>query len=190
MKKTRVILIRMACICLAVGSYYYVTHKAARDDVEVTEVQKVILRDLSGKSYPATPREVLKFYNRIICCFYNEEYTEDEFQKLADQSLALMDQELLSVNPADQYYAKLKSEVESYREEDRMISNADVCSSNDVTYSKLDGKECAYATASYFVRDKGGFSKSKQSYVLRKDEEGRWKILAFQLEEGASEEDE
>ena len=174
MKKTRVILIGMACICLAVGSYYYVTHKAARDDVEVTEVQKVILRDLSGKSYPATPRE----------------YTEDEFQKLADQSLALMDQELLSVNPADQYYAKLKSEVESYREEDRMISNADVCSSNDVTYSKLDGKECAYATASYFVRDKGGFSKSKQSYVLRKDEEGRWKILAFQLEEGASEEDE
>ena len=43
-------------------------------------------------------------------------------------------------------------------------------------------------TASYFVRDDEGYSKTAQEYILRKDQEGKWKILAFQ--EGVVKEDE
>ena len=153
-------------------------------------MQKVVLKDLTGSSYPATPREVIKFYNRILCCYYNETYTEDEFYQLADQALALMDQELVDNNPADQYYLKVKTEVDSYHEKNKTINNASVSDSNEVEFATIDGAECAKLSASYFMRSDDGTTRSVQNYVLRKDSDGKWKILAFELAEGADEADE
>lgn len=185
MRRLRTVIIGIACICLVVGYYYYLSNKDASDSSDVTEVQKIVLKDISGNSYPPTPREVIKFYNRILCCYYNEEYTDEEFHQLADQALLLMDAELADNNPAQQYYLRVESEVEAYHSDKRKINNASVCDSNEVEFATIGGKECAYVTASYFVRDKDGFTKSIQDYILRKDSEGKWKILAFDLQEGA-----
>lgn len=185
MKKIRGIIIGIICICLVVGYYYYLSNRGeASKETDLTEVQKVVLKDLDGKEYPKTPREVVKLYNRILCCYYNEEYTKEEFYKLADQALKLMDEELAANNPSEQYYLRVETEVESYHEKKRTINNASVCDSNEVQYSTINGAECAYVTASYFVKDNEGFTKSNQNYVLRKDAEGRWKILAFELDKG------
>ncbi len=189
MKRIRTVIIGIVCITLVVGYYYYLSHKEAADTTEVTEVQKVILKDLDGKSYPETPREVIKFYNRILCCYYNEEYTDDEFHQLADQALALMDQELADNNPPEQYYMQVQAEVDNYQEQKKTINNASVCSSNEVEFAKTADREYAYVKASYFVRDKNGFTKSNQNYVLRKDDDNHWKILAFELVEGAAEDE-
>lgn len=186
MKKIGTVIIGIVCIALVVGYYYYLSHKDTTGADEVTEVQKVILKILEGKSYPATPREVIKFYNRILCCYYNEEYTEDEFRQLADQALALMDQELKDNNPAEQYYMQAQAEVDSYHAKNKTINNASVCSSNEVEFATRGDREYAYVTSSYFVRDKEGFTKSNQNYVLRKDDDSHWKILAFELVEGAA----
>ena len=189
-KRIGIVIVGILCIGLVVGAYYYVSHRNTSDQTDVSEVQKVILRDLDGSSYPAAPREVIKFYNRILSCYYNEEYTEDEFYQLADQARALMDQELADNNPAEQYYLKVQGDVNSYHEKNKKINNTSVCDSNDVKYATIDGAECAYLTSSYFIRGDDGFTKSIQNYVLRKDSEGKWKILAFELAEGGNEEDE
>lgn len=189
MKKIGTVIIGIVCITLVVGLYYNLSHKQTADSTEVTEVQKVILTDLKGKSYPATPREVIKFYNRILCCYYNEEYTDDEFQQLADQALALMDQELADNNPAEQYYMQAKAEVENYHAQKKTINNASVCGSNEVEFMTKDDREYAYVKASYFLRSNEGFTKSYQNYVLRKDDSDHWKILAFELIEGAAEDE-
>lgn len=189
MKKVGTVIIGIVCITLVVGYYYYLSHKDTSDQAEVTEVQKVILKDLEGKSYPATPREVIKFYNRILCCYYNEEYTEEELRQLTDQALALMDQELSDNNPAEQYYMQVKAETDDYHARNKTINNASVCSSNEVQYATMEDREYAYVTASYFVRDKEGFTKSGQNYVLRKDDDNHWKILAFELAKGAAEDE-
>ena len=191
MKKIRVIVIGIVCICLVVGYYYYLSNRdGASKEEELTEVQKVILKDLDGKGYPKTPREVVKFYNRILCCYYNEDYTEEEFKQLTEQAIKLMDAELADNNPEKQYYLRVQTEVESYHEKKRTINNASVCDSNDVKFATVDGAECAYVAASYFIKDSEGFSKSNQNYVLRKDADGRWKILAFELDKGDTTEDE
>ena len=189
MKIVRNVLIGIICISLVVGGYYYLSNRQPEnDDADLTEVQKVVLKDLEGDSYPATPREVVKFYNRIISCYYNESYTDEEFEKLTDQARLLMDQELADNNPAEQYSQQVKAEVETYREQKKTINNAAVCDSNDVRYATVGGEECAYVESSYFLRSGGGFEKSFQEYVLRKDEEGKWKILAFQQKRGESSE--
>ncbi|MBO5302971.1 MAG: hypothetical protein J6A92_02870 [Lachnospiraceae bacterium] len=191
MKKIRMVVIGIICISLVVGFYYYISNRNTKNsETDLTEVQKVVLKDISGDNYPATPREVVKLYNRILCCYYNEEHTEEEFYQLADKALALMDKELADNNPAEQYYLRVQQEIAAYHENKTTINNASVCDTNEVEYRTLDGVEYAYVKASYFMKENGGFTKSNQNYVLRENEEGDWKILAFELAEGETTEDE
>lgn len=187
-KKTIWVMAAMLAVVLIVGGYYYFTvYKSANasDNIELTEVQKVITKDLEN-NYPATPREVIKYYNRIQECFYNEAYTDDELYDLGDQARMLLDDELLENNPRDAYFESLKADIAEYAAKDKKIVSSEVCDSNDVQYHKVDGDECAYVTASYFVDDEKSYSRTYQRYVLRKDEDGNWKILVFYLVEGDS----
>lgn len=188
MKKVRVLIISIVCICLVIGYYYYLSTKntsGAEESVKLTEVDKVITRNLES-DYPATPREVIKYYNRIMKCYYGDDYTDDQLEDLADQARALFDQELLDNNPREQYMQDLKADIDAYAESKKTISQSSVCDSSEVKYKTIDGDECAYVNASYFMKEKKEFTRTYQEYVLRKDEDGNWKILVFYQVEGDS----
>lgn len=191
MKKVYMIVIAVLCIGLVVGGYVFwmKQNETPSGDVELTTVQKLITKDLE-KSYPATPREVVKVYNEIITCFYKEEYTEKELEALGDQARLLMDTELLENNPRDEYFKKLKAEIADYKQDERVIISYNLCSTNEVQEVKVDNRECAYVETSYFIKDKTGHSRTHQMYVVRKDDGGNWKILVFYQVEGDTSDDE
>ena len=166
MKKSGVIkaVITILIILLIVGAYYFFTTQrrtSVEDTVELTEIQKLITKNLDA-NYPATPREVVKYYNRILECFYDDTYTDDELESLADQARKLLDNK------------------------SKTIRSSNVCDSNDVVYQTVDGRECAYVTASYFMNENNSFDRTNEMYVLRKDDDGDWKILVFYQVEGDS----
>ncbi len=186
MKKTRVMIIVAVCVVLLVGSYLFLINKKSNvspEDVELTKVQKLITKDLA-KSYPATPREVIKIYNEIITCFYNEAYTEDELESLVDMTLLLMDEELAANNPKKDYLKEVKDEIAEFATAERTIVSYTLPSSNEVEFRTVDGRECAYVETSYFIKEKSSYSKTFQTYVVRKDDNGDWKILVFYKTEG------
>jgi hypothetical protein len=156
------------------------------DNIELTETQKIITKNLD-KDYPMTPREVVKFYNRISLCMCNEDFSDDELKSLCDQMLKLLDAELVEANPADQYYESAKAEVEQDHENSKTIMSSSVSDTNDVQYQTVDGDECAYVTASYFINENKKYSRTYQTFVLRKDDDGNWKILTWYRTEGDSE---
>lgn len=179
------------CVGLVCGYYYDLSHKNAKsaEDAQdkTTEVEKIIERDFD-KKYPKTPREVVKWYNRIITAFYGEEYTDEELEKMADQARSLMDDELLSYNPRDTYLKSLKADIEDYKTRDKIIVQSSVSDSNDITYATVDGEYCAYVDAYYFSREASDYSRTYEEFVLRRDDEGHWKILSFRLTEGDNDE--
>lgn len=194
MKKTGVVVVAILCIALVCGCFYYVLDKNKKDENkngELTTVQKVITKDLD-KKYPATPREVVKVYNRIITCYYGEEYSDKEFDGLVDQAMKLFDNELLSQNSKSVYSSSVKKEISEYKELKKEISQSTVCASNDVKFvtDKKKNDNIAYVTSSYFVKTGGDYSRTYMQYVLREDEKGRWKILGYYQIEGASSDDE
>lgn len=191
-KNIRNIMIAVVCVAAVVGGFYWMTQREAdkaADEVELTEVQKVITKDIEG-NYPATPREVIKTYNRIISCFYNQKYTEDELYALGDQARLLFDEELLENNPRDTYFENLKADIEDYAANKRTIASISISSSNDVELKTIDGAECAYVESAYFIKESDSFNRTHQMYLLRKDEDGKWKIVAFQKIKGDSSDDE
>lgn len=197
MKKVSIAIITIACVLLICGAFYLLTqNQSGNQEKELTEIEKVLVKDLE-KDYPKTPREVVKYYNRIVSCYYDRETSVDQLGKLVDQMMYLMDEDLLLINPRDEYFNTVVADVEMYKQQKKYIVNTTVCDSNDVVYFK-DPKgnpdkpdEMACVAVTYFVKKDGKFSNTHQEFILRKDDEGRWKMLVFYAVEGdTSEEDE
>lgn len=183
----KVLRIGIAIICmvsLIVGYYTYLSRRndatSSQDNVELSEVQAIISKNFV-KDYPATPRAVVKWYNRIITAYYSEEYTQGELEKMADQARMLMDDELLQYNPKDTYLASLSLEIEDYRNRSRTIVSSSVSDSNEVQYKKVNGNDCAFLSTYYFTREGSSYDRTYEDFCLRKDANGNWKILTWRL---------
>ncbi len=190
MKKTRIVILAIVIVAAICTAFYIVNNNSKKESAKeagLTEIQKITTRNME-KDYPATPREVIKFYNRIVKCYYGRQYSDDELEQLADQALSMFDDDLLKKNEKESYIESVKSDAAQYEEDNKSISQTDVCDSNDVKYMTDNGDDIAYVTASYFIKNGSSYTKTYQEYVLRKDGDGDWKILTFYKIEGESSE--
>lgn len=188
MKKTiRLVVVVLISACLIVGYYFYLSTRtkngAENQNAKESEVQQVISFDLNNK-YPSTPRGVIKLYNRILKCYYNEEMSEEEFLKLVDKQFELLDEELQNNNPKTQMVQNVRGDRNRYKEQKRTIRSTSLCGSNEVVYKTVDGKDCAYVTCSYFMKVGSEHESTLQRYVLRRSNDGKWKILVYYIVKG------
>lgn len=180
--KTIVIVIICAALCL--GYYYYLSHRDTGKEGEMSEVEMIISKDLEN-SYPKTAREVVKFYNRILECYYSREYSEEQLTRMTEQARILMDEELRQNNPPEAYLESVKADVNSYVEDKKSIADVNVEGSKEIEYKTKNGQDYAYVDVSYFLKNRKGDKKSgrsSQTYILRKDEDSKWRILGFYQE--------
>ena len=160
--------------------YYYLVNKVERSDpeVETSAVEDVLLKNLET-GYPATVREVIKYYNEIMSCYYGENPTDEELKKLADKAMELYDAELVDYQSEEMYIEDLKAEIAAFAASDTVLSHVALSSSTAVDYYTYNGRECAQIRCIYTMRQKTGLMTIKEVYVLRKDDSGRWKILGW-----------
>lgn len=188
MKKAGIVVCAILCVAIICGGFFLVKHRTneqLNQESELTEVEKLITKNMNT-SYPETPREVIKLYNRIITAYYKEDYSKEQLSQLADHVLAMFDAQLLEVNPRESYLSQIQADIDNYKKNKKWIAHSDVCDTNEVEYVKKDKEELAYVVSSYFVRQDSERTKTYQEYVLRKDEFGQWKILGFYQIKAAS----
>ena len=185
----RWIVIGAILAALVLGYYWYLSNLDHSNDNEssketkVEEVDRILNKDLDA-AYPETPRGVVKWYNRIITEYYAGEHSDSEITGLANQTRKLLDEELLEKNPEDAYLASVKADIASWNDRKAKIVTTEVCSSNNVRYETVNGYECAYVTAYYCTKENVDIVQSYQEFCLRKDKDGKWKILTWRLTTG------
>ena len=145
-----------------------------------TEVEKLMELNLDD-NYPGNAREVLKIYNRILKCCYNEELTDEQIKKLAEQNQKLFDEQLLEKNPYDQYVEKLKKDIEDYKSKKTTIANIAIQDLAEAEREERGGYKFCNLLVSYIVKDTKGLKTTNEKYYLREDDKGRWKILFWEL---------
>lgn len=184
MGKVKVGIITVILVALVGGYYFYLSNfRDTGEETIVTAVQEVLLKNLET-DYPPTPREVLKYYSEITKCLYNEEYTDAQFEQMADKLRELYDDELLENNPREQNIRDLKEQVEIFEKNKYTILKYTTSRSTDVDEYTDNGRKYAklYCTYSVGVGNSADYKSSQQVFILRKDTEtGRWKILGFDL---------
>ncbi len=183
-KATPKLIITFICLLvLLVGYYAYLSNKERKEKAEtaLSATQETLSRNLQ-RDYPPTPKEVIKYYNEILKCLYNEEITEDEIDALGLKARELYDEELLGANELGTYSMRLRQDVQSYRDSKRQIVTALVASSTNVDFFEEDGFSFARLTGSYNIVEGEGKDSNitRQVYLLRKDEENRWKIYGWE----------
>lgn len=184
-KKSTWTVLVIAVLVVTMAAYYcYLVNrdKAAEEEQSLTTVQKVLARDLE-KDYPPSPREVIRYYNEVMKCFYNEECSAEEIEALARQARLLYDEELVENNPWDTYIAGLTLEILQYKEQNRRIASASVASSVDVDEFTDDGFDFARIRCGYSITTGKTTESTVEVYLLRKDENKHWKIYGWDLAE-------
>ena len=190
-KNFRGIILVILVIALGVTVYTYSLNKGTLTPTEKNsedEAGKLASRNLET-DYPNTPRKVIEYYSQIMKCFYGEELSEEILKKLVQQTRLLYDEELLAQNPEEDALKQTKDYIEEFRENNNKITEYIIEGSKDIEYYTKDDASYAIVTTAYFTRDKSGASKTYEDYLLRKDKDGNWKILGWELTEKASEEE-
>lgn len=189
-KKMQAVICITAVLLLIAAVLFISTRKKAVQTSEnvQTETDQILAWDMETE-YPQTVREVLKHYNEVISCLYNEEYSETEFTSLAELSRTFLDEEFLDSNPWEDYKKELKQDIETYHEKNKMIVSSAVDNNNEIKYKTVDGDDCANAKSSYYIKENGTYSCIYKMYVMRKDTEGNWKILVSYQVNGDSSDD-
>ena len=190
-------------VVVLVGVYLAITRRnkeetstdqaASRSIHQMTDTQKLIA-EAAYKEYPSTPVQVLKYYNDITTCFYNDDYTEDELMQLARISRRMLDVELVAQQSDDSYFSQLKKDIANLKMQGdygTTIYNIDVTPSMDVDYFEHEGYECARLYDTFTLKQMVSgtiyYPVVRYIYVMRRDEEGHWKILGFKKEDDEAE---
>jgi hypothetical protein len=186
MKKstTKVTIIIVFLVLLLIGYYAYLSNKSheQRSDASMTLIQSTLARDLVN-DYPATVKEVMKYYNDVMKCFYSEGCTDDELEELGMKVRALYDDDLLAENDAESYMERLKSDVNSFTSSKKTITSFSVPASTTVDYYTVDNYSFARIICGYNLVEGGVSTQVKAVYLLRKDDNKRWKIYGWESEE-------
>ena len=169
----------LVLLCMLAGDYFYLSNRSDRgeEEMETTKVQEVLLRDLT-RNYPASPKEVLRYYSEILQCMYNEDCTEEELEQLANRAMEICDEELVSYQ-SEEFISRLKEDVQAYKDQNVQISSYKTSNSTDVDYFTKDGRECARLYCTYTLRVRTSLQALDEIFIMRKDEEGHWKILGW-----------
>lgn len=163
-----------------VGAYAFLQGRARTEstDAVMTDVQKVMYRDLST-NYPATVKEVIKYYTDIERCFYSDSTTNEELELLGEKARELYDAELLAANPEEDYMIHLLADVQEFKDKKRKITNVAVASSVNVDTFQEDGYDFARISCDYSVMEGSVNNVVSIVYLLRRDENRLWKIYGW-----------
>ena len=179
---TKVAIIFLVLIVAVVAYFAYLSNKSreVEDEAAMTAVKLVLSRDLEN-NYPPTVKEVMKYYADIQKCLYSQECLDEEAEQLGMKARALYDDELLAANDVTGHLLQLKAEITSFQEDSRKITAASVASSANVDTFTEDGFEFARIHCTYTVLADGQSNLVDMVYLLRRDENRRWKIYGWDL---------
>jgi len=183
MKKLKLLIVLAIITVLAVFLYYQYTNNVNKPKHEdetkkLSAFEKVIGLDLEN-DYPISAREIVDFFNQIQLCYYNEEISDSNIEKLAKKSRLLFDEQLLKENKYEDYLENLKLDIKDYKSKDKKITKIILDDASDIEYSEIDGVSYAKVDCIYYLSMGSETDKVPEKYALRKSEDGKWKILGF-----------
>jgi len=189
MKKTttKVTVLFIFVIVIIVGFYAYLSgqRRIEAENAVMTETQIVLSRDLSN-DYPATVKEVVKYYAQIQKCYYGSECTDEEIDQLGRKAWELFDPDLQQNNPIDTYLTSLKAEIISFHTAGRSMTSSAVAASTNVDFFVDDGFDFARIHCGYGFMEKNESKAVRIVYLLRRDADRKWRIYGWDYAENVN----
>lgn len=191
-KYGRTIIVIAVLVILGLGYYHYLANKDADKDAtdiaaDTSEVSVLISKDIMA-NYPESPKDVVDLYARITKAYYDKELTDEQIEGLGRQARRMFDDELRNTQTDADFFEKLKEDINNYRSTKTRISSYVIQSATKTKYSTFKDRQYASIVLVYYIRQGDKLIDSHTKFTLRKDNDGHWKILFWELAESENDE--
>lgn len=189
-KYGRTIIVIAVLVALGLGYYYYLANKDTGKDAtdiaaDTGEVSVLISKDIMA-NYPESPKDVVNLYARITKAYYDTSLTDEQIEALGKQARLMFDDELKNTQTDADFYEKLKEDIGNYNSTKTRISSYVIQSAAKTKYSTFKDRQYASIALVYYLRQGDKLIDSPTKFTLRKDDDGHWKILFWELTEISS----
>ena len=186
-KYGRTIIVIAVLVALGLGYYYYLDNKDTGKDAtdiaaDTSEVSVLISKDIMA-NYPESPKDVVNLYARITKAYYDTSLTNEQIEALGKQARLMFDDELKNTQTDADFYEKLKEDIGNYNSTKTRISSYVIQSAAKTKYSTFKDRQYASIALVYYLRQGDKLIDSPTKFTLRKDDDGHWKILFWELTE-------
>ena len=186
-KYGRTIIVIAVLVALGLGYYYYLANKDTGKDAtdiaaDTSEVSVLISKDIMA-NYPESPKDVVNLYARITKAYYDTSLTDQQIEALGKQARLMFDDELKNTQTDADFYEKLKEDIGNYNSTKTRISSYVIQSAAKTKYSTFKDRQYASIALVYYLRQGDKLIDSPTKFTLRKDDDGHWKILFWELTE-------
>lgn len=189
-KYGRTIIVIAVLVALGLVYYYYLANKDTGKDAtdiaaDTSEVSVLISKDIMA-DYPESPKDVVNLYARITKAYYDTSLTDEQIEALGKQARLMFDDELKNTQTDADFYEKLKEDIGNYNSTKTRISSYAIQSAAKTKYSTFKDRQYASIALVYYLRQGDKLIDSPTKFTLRKDDDGHWKILFWELTEISS----
>lgn len=189
-KYGRTIIVIAVLVALGLVYYYYLANKDTGKDAtdiaaDTSEVSVLISKDIMA-NYPESPKDVVNLYARITKAYYDTSLTDEQIEALGKQARLMFDDELKNTQTDVDFYEKLKEDIGNYNSTKTRISSYAIQSAAKTKYSTFKDRQYASIALVYYLRQGDKLIDSPTKFTLRKDDDGHWKILFWELTEISS----
>ena len=186
-KYGRTIIVIAVLVALGLGYYYYLANKDTGKDAtdiaaDTGEVSVLISKDIMA-NYPESPKDVVNLYARITKAYYDTSLTDEQIEALGKQARLMFDDELKNTQTDADFYEKLKEDIGNYNSTKTRISSYVIQSAAKTKYTTFKVWQYASIALVYYLRQGDKLIDSPTKFTLRKDDDGHWKILFWELTE-------
>jgi hypothetical protein len=186
-KYGRTIIVIAVLVVLGLVYYYYLANKDTGKDAtdiaaDTSEVSVLISKDIMA-NYPESPKDVVNLYARITKAYYDTSLTDEQIEALGKQARLMFDDELKNTQTDADFYEKLKEDIGNYNSTKTRISSYVIQSAAKTKYSTFKDRQYASIALVYYLRQGDKLIDSPTKFTLRKDDDGHWKILFWELTE-------
>ena len=184
-KYGRTIIVIAVLVALGLVYYYYLANKDTGKDAtdiaaDTSEVSVLISKDIMA-NYPESPKDVVNLYARITKAYYDTSLTDEQIEALGKQARLMFDDELKNTQTDTDFYEKLKEDIGNYNSTKTRISSYVIQSAAKTKYSTFKDRQYASIALVYYLRQGDKLIDSPTKFTLRKDDDGHWKILFWEL---------
>lgn len=168
-------------VVLGLVYYTYLNNKVndRQETTEETETEKLLNYDFE-QNYPKTVRETVKLHCRYLKSAYSGTFTEEELFVINQNIRELFDLQLLQNNDEEDQLQGLKNEINLYAENKQKFVSYSLGEASQIQYNTENGVEYAKMKVTIVLNVDGDTMSGDEEYILRKDKQGRWKILGWQ----------
>ncbi len=182
-KRIGTVAVVLVLACAIVALYMYIDRSGKEAKEPVNTVAEQILAKNLDTNYPPTPYSVAELYCGIVECIYSADTTEAQLEALVRMERELFDDEFAAVNPYDSLLAATKNDLKTAEEKGLVFTGYVLDKASNVSKWKKDGYEYASILFQLMSKSDTGSGGSYRNLIMRKDAEGRYKILGWETAE-------